>query len=166
MPIDLQMNWLTAVDFAPYGDVIECAGAPDTMINAGMCGRFHDRAKIDIVDGATGISLFDAKARQLPYLLDMVERHPLGSQAFIPMSQTCFMVIVADDQDGVPVNPRAFLTKDGQSINIYRNIWHGVLAPLGAAGQYAVVDRIGTGANLQEHYFDTPYLISAAPVIS
>lgn len=164
MPIDLQMNWLTAADFAPYGDVIECAGAPDKMINAGMCGRFHDRAKIDISDGTAGISLFDAKARQLPYVVDMVERHPLGSQAFIPMTQTCFMVIVADDLDGVPVNPKAFLTKQGQSINLHRNVWHGVLAPLGAAGQYAVVDRIGEGANLQEHYFETPYLISAAPV--
>lgn len=159
--LTLTLTPLTAAAFAPYGDVIEVSGAPDKMINAGMCGRYHDRARLDFADGVAGISMFDAKARHLPYTLDLVERHPLGSQAFIPMSGTCFMVFVADDAEGVPVNVQAFLTCAGQSINFHRNVWHGVLAPLDAAGQYAVVDRIGAGANLQEHYFDAPYVVTA-----
>lgn len=159
----LNVTLMNAVDFAPYGDVIEISGAPDKIINAGMCGRYHDRAKLDFGGGTAGISLFDAKARRLPHVVDMVERHPLGSQAFIPLTQTCFMVVVASDDDGVPVNPMAFLTCAGQSINLHRGVWHGVLAPLRESGQYAVVDRIGEDANLQEHYFETPYVIETVP---
>lgn len=161
----LTMTPLTADAFAPYGDVIEVKGAPTKMINAGMCGRHHDLARLDFSDGAAGISLFDAKARHLPYRFDLMERHPAGSQAFMPLTQVPFMVIVADDMDGMPVNPKAFLTRVGQSINLHRNVWHGVLAPFEAAGQYAVVDRIGAGANLEEYTFDAPFVIEAAPTL-
>ncbi len=100
-----------------------------------MCGRYHDRAQLDFADGRAGISLFDAKARHLPHLVDMVERHPDGSQAFIPISQVPILVVVAEDASGKPVNLRAFVTQPGQSINLHRGIWHGVLAPIGQPGQ-------------------------------
>jgi ureidoglycolate hydrolase len=88
---------LTAASFAPFGDVLDVAGRPDKLINQGLCGRFHDRARLDFgPDGRAGISLFDARPRALPYLLEMVERHPDGSQAFIPMHEHPFLVIVAD----------------------------------------------------------------------
>ncbi len=159
----LNVKPLNAADFAPYGDVLEVAGTPDKVINLGMCDRFHDRAKMDFSDGAAGISLFSAKARHLPHVVDMVERHPEGSQAFIPISGTCFMVVVADDDNGTPVNPIAFMTCAGQAINLHRGVWHGVLAPLDAPGQYAVIDRIGAGANLEEFYFETPFVIETVP---
>ncbi|WP_170446960.1 ureidoglycolate lyase [Ruegeria arenilitoris] len=148
---------LTAQAFAPFGDVLEVSGAPDKIINQGQCGRYHDRAVLDFADGRAGISLFDANPRTLPYQLDMVERHPLGSQAFIPMSHQPFLVIVAPDEDGVPGRPLAFVTQPGQGVNYHRGTWHGVLTPLHAPGLFAVVDRIGSGANLEEHWFDTPY---------
>ncbi|WP_170443576.1 ureidoglycolate lyase [Ruegeria arenilitoris] len=148
---------LTAQAFAPFGDVLEVSGAPDKIINQGQCGRYHDRAVLDFADGSAGISLFDANPRTLPYQLDMVERHPLGSQAFIPMSHQPFLVIVAPDEDGVPGRPLAFVTRPGQGVNYHRGTWHGVLTPLHAPGLFAVVDRIGSGANLEEHWFDTPY---------
>ncbi|WP_415184484.1 ureidoglycolate lyase [Phaeovulum sp.] len=154
---------LTAAAFAPYGEVIEVSGTPDKIINQGMCGRHHDLAQLDFASGHAGISLFDAKARQLPYLVDMVERHPYGSQAFIPITGTRFLVIVADDADGKPANLKAFLTGPGQSINLHRGVWHGVLAPLNAPGQYVVIDRIGTGNNLEEHWFKNPFLIETVP---
>lgn len=148
---------LTAQAFAPFGDVLEVSGAPDKIINQGQCGRYHDRAVLDFADGRAGISLFDANPRTLPYQLDMVERHPQGSQAFIPMSHQPFLVIVAPDEDGVPGRPLAFVTQPGQAVNYHRGTWHGVLTPLHAPGLFAVVDRIGSGANLEEHWFDTPY---------
>ncbi|WP_417807045.1 ureidoglycolate lyase [Thioclava sp.] len=159
----LSVSRLNSTDFAPYGDVIEVSSAPDKMINAGMCARYHDRASLDFSDGRAGISLFDAKARNLPYVVDMLERHPAGSQAFIPMTQTRFLVIVAQDKDGAPCNIRAFLTQAGQAVNLHRGVWHGVLAPLDAPGLFAVIDRIGAGANLEEHWLDTPYVIETVP---
>ncbi len=151
---------LTAEAFAPYGDVIEVAGAPDKLINQGMCGRHHDRARLDFgEDGGAGISLFDARARHLPHKVDMVERHPDGSQAFVPVSGVPMLVVVAEDAGGVPVELKAFISQPGQSINLHRGTWHGVLAPLGAPGQYIVVDRIGQTPNLEEHWFQNPYTV-------
>lgn len=153
---------LTAEAFAPFGDVLEIAGAVDRVINQGLCGRFHDRAALDFSDGRAGISLFDATPRCLPYVLDMVERHPDGSQAFIPMQEHPFLVIVAADAEGSPARPRAFLTNGAQGINLYRNVWHGVLTPLASPGRFAVIDRIGPGPNLQEHWFAQPWQVCAA----
>ena len=148
---------LTAAAFAPFGDVLDVTGDPDRIINQGFCGRWHDRARLDFSDGRAGISLFRAEPRALPYRLEMVERHPDGSQAFLPMSMDPFLVIVAPDEDGTPGTPRAFRTEPGQGVNYHRGTWHGVLTPLAAPGLFAVVDRIGTGANLQEHWFEAPY---------
>ena len=150
---------LSALAFAPYGDVLDTTGAPDRMINAGLCARFHDRARIDIADGRAGLSVFDAVARSLPYAFDLVERHPLGSQAFVPMTQAPFLVIVAPDEHGTPGTPRAFLTNGAQGINLHRGTWHGVLTPLQAPGLFAVLDRIGEGPNLEEYRYPQPWTV-------
>ncbi|MBJ6372445.1 ureidoglycolate lyase [Sedimentitalea arenosa] len=150
---------LTAEAFAPYGDVLDATGDPDRIINAGLCGRYHDRAKLDFGDGRAGISVFSAEPRNLPLALDMVERHPDGSQAFLPMSLEPFLVVVAPDETGKPGRPVAFRTEPGQGVNYHRGIWHGVLAPLSSPGLFAVIDRIGEGANLEEHWFETPFLV-------
>lgn len=151
---------LSADVFAPFGDVIECWGEPDKIINQGLCGRYHDRAVMDFSDGQAGLSLFNAKPRRFPYTLEMMERHPDGSQAFIPMTQAPFLVIVALDDDGKPDTPRAFVTIPGQAVNYHRNVWHGVCVPLQNSGLFTVVDRIGPGDNLQEHWFDGPFIIA------
>lgn len=151
---------LTASAFAPFGDVLEAEGAPDKIINQGFCGRFHDRAQMDFGPGGrAGISIFQADPRALPYTLDLVERHPEGSQAFIPMSQHEWLIIVAEDDNDAPGRIRAFIAAPGQAINFHRGTWHGVLTPLHAPGLFAVVDRIGDTANLQEYQFQTPYQI-------
>ncbi len=152
---------LTAAAFAPFGEVLEVAGSPDKIINQGKCGRYHDLAAMDIGDGRAGISLFQAELRGLPYLLDLLERHPLGSQAFIPMSQSRFLITVAEDAGGVPGAPRAFIARAGQGVNLRRNVWHGVLCPLDGSGLYAVIDRIGEGNNLEEYWLPQPIEITA-----
>jgi len=161
MRVPIRLEPLTAEAFRPFGDVIEVAGAPDKIINQGLCGRYHDRATFDFSDGQAGLSLFKAEPRSLPLKLEMVERHPEGSQAFIPMSEHPFIVVVAEDHAGKPGRPKAFRTQIGQAVNYHRGTWHGVLAPLHAPGLFAVVDRIGEGANLEEHWFDTPFVIEA-----
>jgi ureidoglycolate lyase len=150
---------MDAASFASFGDVLTLKSKPDKMINQDMCGRHHDLAKLDFTDGQAGISLFDAVPRQLPYTLDMMERHPLGSQAFIPLHEHGFLVIVAPDMGGKPGEPLAFLTAPRTGINIYKNTWHGVLTPLQAPGMFAVIDRIGYGKNLEEYWLDEEYII-------
>lgn len=147
---------LTAEAFAPFGDVIEAGGSPDMLINQGACGRFHDRARLDFTDGRAGLSLFDAEARSWPCHIEMMERHPLGSQAFVPLNGVAMLITVAPDEGGRPGAPRAFLSGADQVVNILRATWHGVLAPMGARGQYVVIDRIGPGDNLEEYWFETP----------
>ena len=142
---------LTAAAFAPFGDVLEAAGPPDRIINEGLCGRFHDRARLDFGPGGrAGLSIFDAVPRPLPHRFDLVERHPEGSQAFLPLTGMPFLVIVAPDAGGRPGPPLAFRTAPGQGINLLRGVWHGVLTPLHAPGLFAVLDRIGPTPNLEE----------------
>ena len=148
---------LTAEAFAPFGEVLEATG-PFRLINAGLCQRHHDRATIDVGDTRAGISIFKAEPRALPYTFDLIERHPEGSQAFLPMTEHPFLVIVGT---GPEAAPRAFLTNGAQGINLYRGTWHGVLTPLHAPGLFAVVDRIGSTPNLEEHRFAEPWTVLA-----
>ncbi|WP_138069715.1 ureidoglycolate lyase [Sulfitobacter sp. EhC04] len=159
MTIHLKLEKLSAVSFEPYGDLLDASGAPDKIINRGKCGRYHDRAHLDFSDGRAGISIFKGEMESLPLKLKMVERHPKGSQAFVPMSANSFLVVVCQDDNGIPVDPKAFLTEPGQAINFHRGIWHGVLAPLSETGLFAVIDRIGEGTNLEEYWFEQDYLI-------
>lgn len=152
---------LSADRFKPFGDVIEGTDRPpDKMINQGLCARFHDLAQLDFADGRAGISLFDSEAKSAPFLFELVERHPLGSQAFIPVDRVAYLVLVAEDDNGAPVGLRAFMAQPGQSVNIHRNVWHGVLTPIDTPGKYVVVDRIGEGDNLEEHWFATPVTVT------
>lgn len=163
MTRDILTEQLTHEAFAPFGDILDAAGSPDRLINAGMCGRYHDLAALDFgPDGRAGISIFDAAPRSLPYTLDLLERHPEGSQAFVPMTAAPFLVIVAPDEDGIPGRPRAFMTAPMQAVNFHRGTWHGVLTPLASPGIFAVIDRIGTTPNLDEHPLERPYVIRAS----
>ena len=151
---------LTAEAFEPFGDVLDASGTPDKILNAGLCDRHHDRAKLDFGPGGrAGISIFNAQARSLPYTLTLLERHPEGSQAFLPMSANPFLVIVAPDAGGAPGVPLAFLTAPHQGINLHRGVWRGVLTPLYSPGIFSVVDRIGDTGNLEEVSLASPYII-------
>ncbi|NBE06820.1 ureidoglycolate lyase [Paragemmobacter ruber] len=152
----IRIEPLTAPAFAPFGDVLEAAG-DFRLINAGLCRRHHDRATLDFgADGRAGISIFRAEARALPYSFDLIERHPDGSQAFLPMTADPFLVIVAASPAD---RPRAFLTNGTQGINLRRGTWHGVLTPLHPPGLFAVVDRIGPTPNIEEHHYDNAWIV-------
>lgn len=152
----LRAEPLTAAAFAPFGEVLAARG-DFRLINAGLCRRHHDLAQLDFgPDGRAGISVFLAEPRSLPYAFDLIERHPEGSQAFIPMTAHPFLVIVASDPASPP---RAFVTDGAQGINLHRGTWHGVLTPLHAPGLFAVVDRIGPTPNLEEHRYDSAWTV-------
>jgi ureidoglycolate lyase len=158
--IRLRTEPLTPQAFAPFGDVLQATGTPDRLINNGYCGRWHDMAQLDFGPGGrAGLNLFKAQPRSLPYVLDLLERHPEGSQAFVPMYETTWLVTVAEDAGGTPVNLRAFLVAPGQAINLHRGTWHGVLTPLAEPGLFAVIDRIGSTANLEEYTLTPHYVV-------
>lgn len=152
---------LTREAFAPFGAVIETAGAESFPINAGKCLRYHDLATVEVAgeNARPVINIFRGQPYALPLELKMVERHPLGSQAFMPLSDRPFLVIVAADMADGPARPLAFRTAPGQGVNIARNVWHGVLTPLDIATDFLVVDRAGDGNNLEEWFFESPYVV-------
>ena len=153
----LKTEPLTAQTFAPFGDVLDATG-DYRLINNGQCQRHHNRAALDFTTAQPGISIFQAQPRSFPYTLTLIERHPKGSQAFIPMTQNPFLIIVATDPTA---KPRAFLTNGAQGINLHKGTWHGVLTPLHAPGLFAVIDRIADDVNLEEHIYPTPWIITA-----
>ena len=157
----IEIRALTREAFAPFGQVIEQEGAANFPINAGKCTRFHDLAKIETTGEQPRpmISLLRGEPYPLPLELTMVERHPLGSQAFIPLGPSPFLVVVAAETENGPAEPIAFRTAPGQGVNIGRNVWHGILTPLDTVSDFAVVDRGGEGVNLEEHFYPEPFLI-------
>ncbi|MBO6901592.1 MAG: ureidoglycolate lyase [Rhizobiaceae bacterium] len=152
---------LTRAAFAEFGDVLDMDGEAPRIINGGMTERFHGLAKVEAAGEEAGVlvSIFRGQPYEFPLRLKMVERHPLGSQAFMPLSPRPFLVAVCRDSPSGPLAPRAFLTRPGQGVNYRRNLWHAVLTPIVEAQDFLVVDRGGKGNNLEEHYFDEPYLI-------
>lgn len=153
---------LTKAAFTPFGDVIEVsASAAHFPINGGTTERYHDLATAIAAgeDPRVIISIGRAQPFALPLELKMMERHPLGSQAFMPLKPARFVVVVAPDADGGPGTPRAFLAGPGQGVNFFLGTWHGVLTVLDEETDFLIVDRQGEGTNLEEHVFDQPYRI-------
>ncbi|WP_367846535.1 ureidoglycolate lyase [Rhodoferax sp. WC2427] len=164
----LAIEPLTAEAFRPFGDVIEAsASVRHFSINDGFAQRFHDLAQIDVGSGGGRaiLSIFQALPRQLPMQLVLLERHPLGSQAFMPLSGLPYLVVVAE-AGPVPVlaQIRCFRAAPGQGVNYARGTWHHPLIALQAPSDFLVVDRGGApgDANCDEHPLgDTPIWIKA-----
>jgi ureidoglycolate lyase len=159
---DIIIEPLTAEAFAPFGQVIAIDGAHHYPINNGMTERYHDLARVELggVHARPLISIFRGKPYALPLDLKLVERHPLGSQAFYPLGTSPWLVIVAEDDAGTPTRLRAFAPAPGQGVNIAMNTWHGVLTPLDVDADFLVVDRGGDGNNLEEHHFPEPHRVT------
>lgn len=153
----LSIEPLTKENFAPYGDVLEIDGAEQFPINAGTTTRFHRLA--DVVasppDGQVILSIFRGTRRPSPIAITMMERHPLGSQAFYPLSQSDWLVVVADDRGGKPdaFSLRCFQASGIQGVQYAPNIWHHPLLILDPVQDFFIVDRHGGGNNLEEHEF-------------
>ncbi len=150
---------LTKEAFAPYGDVIETQDSHHFSINAGMVERHHDLAKLDI-DYADGgrpiISFFEIlEGSSFPIEFDLVERHPKGSQAFIPMfDEPVALVVAAKDSDVTGADLRAFVTNGKQGFNFHAGVWHMPLVSEEKGRMFVIVDRAGPGNNCDELTFE------------
>ena len=151
--IRLPIAPLTRAAFAPFGDVIESEGRDHYPINAGMAQRYHDLAEVDGLAGGGRplISLLKAKPVALPLLLRLMERHPLSSQAFIPLSAVPFLVVVAPASRTLDLAClKAFRSNGRQGINYRRGTWHHPLLALDSVSDFLIVDRGGEGDNCDE----------------
>ncbi|MDE2449217.1 MAG: ureidoglycolate lyase [Gammaproteobacteria bacterium] len=149
----MQASALTATAFAPFGDVIEAAGRRPTSINAGTARRFADLAHLDLLEagGRPILSIVQSSPRPLPLRLSVLERHPLSSQAFIPLDARPFLIVVAHDgAEELSTRIRAFIASGNQGVNYRRNTWHHPLIALEATCRFLAVERGGTGQNCDE----------------
>ncbi|WP_322104004.1 ureidoglycolate lyase [Paraburkholderia sp. J41] len=154
----LTIEPLTREAFAPFGDVIELQGARQIPINLGTTMRFHDLAEVDVTDegGRTLVNLFRGQPRVLPFEVKMLERHPLGSQAFVPLNDKPYLVVVAPAGDLDVARVRAFVSRGWQGVNYAKGVWHHPLIALGEVSDFVVVDRGGDGLNLNEQDLPEP----------
>jgi len=153
----LRLEPLTREVFAPYGEVIETFGAERRMINEGTTERFHALAHADVsAGGGTAIlSIFQASRRRFPVAVRMLEQHPLGSQAFYPLSDDEWLVVVGEGNDTPdPATLRCFRATGRQGVNYARGTWHHPVLVLQPQQCFLVVDREGPGSNLSERFFD------------
>ena len=154
--ISLTPQPLTAEAFAPFGDVIETGSKTPMAINDEMAQRYDDLAFVDAGDegGRPNVSIFISEPRPLPVVIDMVERHPLGSQLFVPLGDFPYLVAVTD---GAPPflasDLSVFLVTDGRGVNYRKGLWHLPLCTLFETGRFLVVDRGGPGDNCDEYRF-------------
>jgi len=134
--------------------------APE-WINHGNTQKFPDLAKLTAAAGGrTQFSVYRSKPIDLPFRIRLLERHPLGSQAFYPLHGRPFPVIVAA-VDGVPAADtiRVFLTNGQQGVNIRAGVWHHYQLSLEQESDYVVIDRQGPGPNHQEFRLDKEVLV-------
>lgn len=164
--ITLTPQPLTHEAFAPFGEVIEASDAARHFtINGGNTERYHDLANIEPgADGKVIVSIFRGQPRQLPFTVAMMERHPKGSQAFVPMSGRPYLVVVAP-AGTVPTagNLSVFLARGDQGVNYATGVWHHPLLALGGVSDFLVVDRSGPGDNCDEVQLAEHGLIPACP---
>lgn len=152
----LKPKLLTKKDFVPFGDIIETKDAHHYTINRGNTERYHDLAVLDLneADGKPLVNLFRGQPLQLPIAVEMMERHPLSSQAFIPLSKTPFLVLVAAAGNEPTFDDlRLFITNGEQGVNYHRGTWHHYLLTLHHESDFIVIDRGGPENNCDEISF-------------
>lgn len=141
---------LSSSAFEPFGDVLDASGPYDDLTNNGAAQVFRDRANLDIAaeGGCVRVNIVRTSASQLPLRIEMMERHPLGSQAFAPLGGAEWLVVVAPPGPLDPSAIVAFRVQGNQGINYRRGVWHHPLIALDRTSDFLVIDRAGEGANL------------------
>ena len=161
MKITINPKPITNENFSKFGDMITTANIKPIEINEGYAKRFDGIANLNTSkdSGETTISIFSALKRSFPMKIDMMEKHPLGSQAFIPMKQTTFLVLVAPEGNKPDLNKiEAFVIPPEIGVNYNPGTWH---FPLIATEDmnFLVVDRKGSGDNLVIEYLEKEEII-------
>ena len=152
---------ITKANFAAFGDVISSNNVKPMDINAGYAKRFDNLANIDVLKdkGKAIVSIFSALKRSFPMKIDMMEKHPLGSQAFIPIKETTFLSFVAPQGEFPEISKiESFIIPPKTGINYKPGIWHFPLISTEDTN-FLVIDRKGIGENLIIHKFEKEKIV-------
>ena len=154
--IELQPEILTAEAFAPYGDVVESAASAAEEMNAESFERFDDLCQVEAHAGRVAISIARCRiVTELPHEFAMVERHPHGSQSFVPLTPCRMMVVVAPAGAAPRADElRAFVSNGRQGINYHRGTWHMPLIAFDENQEFLIIDRVGNSPNCDLHDLD------------
>ena len=161
MKIIIKPKKITNKNFKKFGDLISTKKIKPININNGYAKRFNNLCKINTSSkkGNTIMSIFSAKKRKFPMKIKMMEKHPLGSQAFVPMSATKFLVFVAPKGDKPDINKiQSFLVPKQTGVNYNAGIWHFPLISMKNMN-FLIVDRKGKGNNLVIYKFKKDKII-------
>ncbi len=147
---------LTAEAFAPFGTVIEPDMTRSFMINEGTTRRYHRLAEIDRYEdeGRSIISLFRAERRPFPLEIRMMEKHPMGAQAFLPAQPHKWLVVVASGINPEAKDCKVFMAEGDQGVHYNACVWHHPLLIIEQTQDFWVIDRAGEGDNLEEIWFE------------
>jgi len=165
MTITLVPKPLTSERFAPYGDVIESVTDRTAGMNAARFERFDDLCEVEMsAAGRVAVSIARCRvATSLPCRIDTVERHPLGSQAFVPLTPCRMLLVVAPPEESVEASElRAFVTNGRQGINYHRGTWHMPLIAFDAGQEFLIIDRAADKPNCDEHSLDEAVMLLEA----
>ncbi len=156
---------LTKEAFMPFGDVIEAENRDYFMINNGSTRRYHKLTTTQVDEGSgVIINIFQATPLSYPLHIMMLERHPKGSQAFMPLLGNDYLVVVAPPGEAPdPGSIRAFHAKGSQGVNYHLGVWHHPVLALTPNDQFLVVDREGAGNNCDEFFFSEQTRVILAP---
>ena len=152
---------ITKENFSEFGDLISSENIKPIDINAGYAKRYDDLANINTRkgEGKTIVSIFSALKRSFPMKIDMMEKHPLGSQAFMPMKETTFLVFVAPPEDFPDISKiKSFIVPPKKGINYKPGVWHFPLISTEDT-DFLVIDRKGSGENLIIYNFNEEKII-------
>ena len=161
MKITINPKPITKENFSKFGDMITKANIKPIEINDGYAKRFDGIANLNTTkdNGETTICIFSALKRSFPMKIDMMEKHPLGSQAFIPMKETTFLAFVAPKSDKPELEKaEAFIIPPGIGVNYSPGTWHFPLISTEDMN-FLVVDRKGSGDNLIIENLETEEII-------
>ncbi len=159
--VSLTPEPLTAAAFAPYGDVVESSEQQVAAMNAESFERFDDLCSVEAHAGHVAISIARCRTvTTLPHRFDMIERHPHGSQAFVPLTPCRMLVVVAPaGEPAAAAHLRAFVSNGRQGINYHRGTWHMPLIAFDAGQEFLIIDRVGDSPNCDLHYLDEPVIL-------
>ncbi|NKB37126.1 MAG: ureidoglycolate lyase [Gammaproteobacteria bacterium] len=151
----ISVSKLNAENFSEFGDVIETGGEA-IEINQGTTLRFNDLAQLDLLEhgGRPSVSIFRAKPLALPFSIRLLERHSLSSQAFFPIDNRSYLVIVAPPAEKLEhAKIKAFIAHGRQGVNYHRGTWHHPLLALDEESEFIVIDRAADDKNCDEYWF-------------